>query len=149
MGKQNSGDHNSGDYNSGNWNSGDRNSGFFNSNEPTVRMFNKDTGLYRKDIKMPYIDLKLNVWVNDDENYPTTRGYLKTYSYKEAWSNFWNSTTEELKQQIQELPNFNAEIFKEITGIDVNNKKKYELVFEGKKVEISKESAIALGLIKE
>lgn len=44
-GHYNSGSYNSGDYNSGHYNSGSCNSGYFNSNEPTVRLFNKDSGL--------------------------------------------------------------------------------------------------------
>ena len=53
--------------NSGNRNSGNRNSGFFNSNEPCVRMFNKETKFKRDEINIPswcYFDL--TVWVLHD-----------------------------------------------------------------------------------
>ena len=57
-GNRNSGDLNSGDWNSGNlnsgdWNSGNFNSGYFNTDEPFVRMFNKDTKLKKDDIHIP------------------------------------------------------------------------------------------------
>ena len=48
-------------------NSGNRNSGFFNSNEPCVRMFNKETKFKRDEINIPswcYFDL--TVWVLHD-----------------------------------------------------------------------------------
>ena len=46
-------------------------------------------------------------------------GYLKTIDFKEACAIMWNKLTEEEKQTVTEIPYFNAEIFKEITGIDV------------------------------
>ena len=45
----------------------------------------------------------------------------KKYTYKEAWKNMWNELTEEERNIIMtELPNFDKDIFKEITGIEVN-----------------------------
>ena len=55
----------------------------------------------------------------DNPEFSTTGGYLKTFTYEEAWANFWRDTTEENKQRILKLPNFDAEVFKDITGIDV------------------------------
>ena len=46
-------------------------------------------------------------------------GYLKKYTMKEAWANWWAKMTEENKKIVQEIPNFDAGIFKEITGIEV------------------------------
>lgn len=46
-------------------------------------------------------------------------GYLKTFSYQEAWKNFWEKTSEENKEKFLNLPNFCPKIFKEITGIDL------------------------------
>lgn len=53
----------------------------------------------------------------DHPSYNVAGGYLKTLSYKEAWQNLWRSLTEEDKQSIRELPNFDAAVFEEITGI--------------------------------
>ena len=129
----NSGDWNSGDRNSGNWNSGDRNSGFFNSDEPCVRMFNKMTNFKEKDIKIPswcYFDL--TVWVSHDtasEEEKTEHkaeieicgGFLKTINYKDAWRIAWNKASIEKRKELFDLPNWDNQVFKEITGIDAEN----------------------------
>ena len=61
--------------------------------------------------------------------YETRKGYLKTFTYKEAWANFWRDTDKENKQKFLSLPNFDKNIFKEITGIDTEtNDKKKELL---------------------
>ena len=46
-------------------------------------------------------------------------GYLKKRSYKEAWALAWPALAAEVKQQFLDLPNFDADIFFEITGVDV------------------------------
>ena len=129
-GKRNSGYRNSGDWNSGDWNSGDCNSGFFNTNEPFVRMFNKDTKLKKYEIDIPlfcYFDL--TVWVSHDtatekekkdhnEEIKTCGGFLKTLDYKEAWRLAWNKASKEEHLEMLKLPNWDNEVFKEISGID-------------------------------
>lgn len=55
----------------------------------------------------------------DTEEKKSIGGYLKLYSYKEAHQNWWNKLTEENKKIIQSIPNFDPEIFFDITGIDV------------------------------
>ena len=130
-GNRNSGDYNSGDYNSGNFNTGNFNSGFFNSNEPNVRMFNKDTKLKKDDINIPsWCYFNLTVWVSHDtateedkevhkKEIETCGGFLKTLEYKEAWKLAYDKTNDKEKIQLFNLPNFDADIFKEISGIDV------------------------------
>ena len=54
----------------------------------------------------------------NDEIKRNIGGYLKQYTYKEACANWWNSLDDEDKEIIKSIPNFNADIFKEITGID-------------------------------
>lgn len=100
-------------------------------------MFEKDTGLTWDEIDFPHIDLQLNMWED---------GVLTTFTYKKAWGNYWNKIDEATKEQFKALPNFDAEIFKEITGIEIEGEVKIEV--EGKIVYISRESAIALNLIK-
>ena len=46
-------------------------------------------------------------------------GYLKTYSMEEAWANWWNKLSDENKAIIQQIPNFDKEVFKDITGIEI------------------------------
>ena len=144
-GKCNSGDYNSGDYNSGNYNSGnynsgyrnsgkcnsgDYNSGIFNTDEPFMRSFNKETTIKLSEFSMPsYEHFNVSYWIEESnmtekekkENptYKTTGGYLKEVEYKEAWSIFWRRTSEYNKKKFLALPNFDAGIFKEITGIDI------------------------------
>ncbi len=50
----------------------------------------------------------------------TTGGYLKVYEYQEAWRIAWDNATDEDKELLYKLPNFDADVFKEISGIDVN-----------------------------
>ena len=132
-GNRNSGNWNSGDWNSGNWNSGDCNSGFFNSDEPCVRLFNKMTNYKGNDIKIPswcYFDL--TVWVSHDtasEEEKTEHkaeieicgGFLKTINYKDAWRIAWNKASIEERKELFDLPNWDNQVFKEITGIDAEN----------------------------
>lgn len=126
----NSGDWNSGHRNSGNKNSGDWNSGYLNTNESKVRIFNKETDVAREDIDFPdYFFFDLTIWIDEadmtdkekeeNDQYKVMGGYIKTYEYKEAWRNAWDSATDEDRQKTLELPNWNNEIFKEIAGIDV------------------------------
>ena len=135
-GDYNSGHYNSGHYNSGHYNSGHRNSGFFNTDEPTVRLFNKQTKFKRDDPRIQAVldtGPTMTKWVafsnmtnEEKQTYPkaeTTQGFNKTIPYKEAWLTFWVKATEETRSKFLKLPEFNAKIFLEITGIDV--KKKY------------------------
>lgn len=131
-GNWNSGDRNSGNRNSGNWNSGDWNSGYFNIDEPKVRIFGKETEVAREDIVFPdYFWFDLNVWVGENDmtdkekeendQYKVAGGYLKTKGYREAWREAWDKASDEDRRKTLALPNWNNEIFKEITGIDVEN----------------------------
>ena len=52
-------------------------------------------------------------------SYKTTGGYLKKRTYHEAWRIMWDSWTKEQQDSIKKLPNFDKDIFKEITGIEV------------------------------
>lgn len=131
-GNANSGNRNSGSWNSGDWNSGNRNSGFFNTNTlDTIFIFNKKYSRVKWDrISKPsclYFDL--TKWINfsnmtdeEKEQYPQakiTGGYLKNYSYKEAFSNSLKNSSKEELIQITKLPNFNYELFEEISGINL------------------------------
>ena len=138
-GNWNSGYYNSGDWNSGNWNSGywnscNRSTGLFNTKERTIIIFNKDSGMMFEEAEQTaWYDLifkhslRLDEWVEytDAEKKESvirqcTGGYLKKYTYKEACANWWNKYTDDEKQIIMTMPNFDADIFEEITGIDVH-----------------------------
>ena len=134
-GRGNSGSHNSGDWNSGDWNSGNCNSGFFCTNSPKLRLFNKETDFTMEEfIKTEWYavltsgEFNLTKWraYTDEEKAQDERkrlisGELITIPYKEACANWWASLSEKDKAIIKTIPNFDANIFAEITGIDVIN----------------------------
>ena len=96
-----------------------------------MRFFNKESNIKRSDFNIRvYPDLKICSWVEVD-NLPKDEqtksakqmgGVLKTLTYKEAWIEYWNRASEDDKKWYQELPNFSAELFEEITGINVEAK---------------------------
>ena len=147
-GNWNTGNSNTGNWNTGNWNTGDWNSGsfntcnhsagMFNTKEQPLYLFNKPTDFTWKEFQdifpneynlLFYSKFPLTEWIDevkmtDDEkksnpSYKTTGGYLKQRTYKEAWQIMWGSWTKEQQDSIKKLPNFDKEIFKEITGIEV------------------------------
>ena len=129
-GDRNSGYRNSGNRNSGNWNSGNRNSGYFNTNEPPVRIFNAFTEVKRENIVFPkFLYFDLTVWVSYDTateeektkyktEIETCGGFLKKLEYKEAFRLAWDKASKEEHKKLLNLPNWNNDIFKEISGID-------------------------------
>ena len=51
--------------------------------------------------------------------YETTGGYLKVLDESECGQIWWDSLTDDKKNIIKSIPNFDAEIFKQCTGIKV------------------------------
>jgi len=145
-GYQNSGNRNSGNRNSGNWNSGNLNSGwfnavdyssgFFNTTPEKVRVFNIQTGMTCEEFTLKYksalfqAGFPLTEWIEyterekrTDEKKALIGGYLLKRTYKEACAIWWENTTQENKEIIMSIPNFDAKIFEEITGIKVEAEK--------------------------
>ena len=143
-GNWNSGDRNSGNWNSGNWNSGNWNSGYGNKcngsngvfctqEDMNIRIFNKPSGMSLRDFyRSRYYNalcsapFNLTDWIKytdkekaEDEDKALIGGCFKTYTMEEAWANWWDALTDENKEIIKSIPNFDAEIFREITGIEV------------------------------
>lgn len=141
-GNNNSGNCNIGDYNSGNWNSGDWNTcnfsnGCFNTMESQIYLFNKPSEWtywdWRNSMayiilsRMPNNLLEYVIWedMTDEEknSYPEaeiTGGYLKKLNKFECNIKWWRDLSDEEKAIIIAIPNFDKEIFKEITGIDID-----------------------------
>jgi hypothetical protein len=132
-GHYNSGNRNSGNYNSGNYNSGNCNSGLFNTNEPNVRIFNRQSKIPRTDQRIQAVlghGPSLHEWVPFDQMKPeekkawskaeTCGGYLKKMDYKEAWKTYWGSARQDIKDRFLNLPFFDCKIFEEITGVNVS-----------------------------
>ena len=126
----NTGSRNTGSWNTGSWNTGSRNTGDFNTTEPLFRIFNKETNLKREEIYFPnFLYFDLSVWVSHDtateeekekhkKDIEVCGGFLKTLEYKEAFRLAWNKASKEEHKKLLELPNWDNEIFKEISGID-------------------------------
>ncbi len=49
----------------------------------------------------------------------TTGGYLKTVDFKTACKMMWAKLDDEDKAAVTSLPNFDKDVFKEITGIEI------------------------------
>ena len=98
-----------------------------------IRIFNKPSGMSLKDfINSKYFDalfsapFELNEWIPytteemaADEDKARMTGYLKVREYEEAWAEWWAYMTDENREIIKQIPNFDPEIFKDITGIEV------------------------------
>ena len=137
-GNCNSGNRNSGDWNSGDWNKTSFSNGCFNTVSPKIYMFNKPTDWTLEhwlNCRARYLlnqidDCPLEyVWfdnMTDEEKaaHPeakTTGGYLKERTTADNARKWWAGLSADDRNVILSLPNFDAAIFKEITGIDVSN----------------------------
>ena len=145
-GDWNSGNHNSGNHNSGDWNSGDCNSGdwnktcfsngCFNTESPKIFLFNKPSDWtyqdwLNSDARYILMDCPSNVlaWVWDDDmtdeekeqhpEYSVTGGFLKHIEKETGRQMWWDGLSDRKKDIVMQLPNFDKDIFKEITGITV------------------------------
>ena len=136
-GHRNSGNRNSGNRNSGDWNKCNFSNGCFNTIEPKIYLFNKPSDWTYGDWLHSNARYLLNkipgnilehVWFKDmtDEEkaaHPeaeTTDGYLKQLDNSECGSIWWRGLNDYEKSIIKAIPNFDKEIFKEITGVDVD-----------------------------
>ena len=63
---------------------------------------------------------------SDHPTYKTTGGYLKILDEKDNAQNWWNNAAQYKRDAIMALPNFDAAIFKECTGIDIDGVKRNE-----------------------
>ncbi len=143
-GNWNSGNRNSGYYNSGNWNSGYWNktsysSGCFNTEETPLMFFNQPSDMYGRDWRNSKANIILNnmptttvewMWseeMTDEEKeshpeYKTANGYLKERNITDTRQSWWESLSDDEKSEIWAIPNFDVDIFKEITGIDARRR---------------------------
>lgn len=137
-GNRNSGNRNSGNRNTGDWNITDHSSGCFNTEMEKIRLFNKPSTwtleywrrseAYRimRECPSTIIDWKSWESMNNEEKeeHPEAEmsdGYLaKEEADVQKW---WDWLSESDKNTVMNLPNFDANIFKECTGIDVRGKK--------------------------
>ena len=136
-GNRNSGNRNSGNRNSGDWNKCSFSNGCFNTESPKIYLFNKPSPWTYRDWLNSEARFLLNQipgdvleyrWLEnmtDEEKaeHPeaeTTGGYLKELDNSECALIWWRGLNDRQKAIITALPNFDKAIFKEITGIDVD-----------------------------
>ena len=136
-GNRNTGNRNTGDCNTGDWNKSSFNTGCFMTEEPNIMMFNKPSNWtyndwYESDARWLLNQIPKDVvewiWSNDttDEEkeqhptYKTTGGYLKVLDESECGQLWWGSLSDRQKDIIKAIPNFDAEIFFQCTGVRVD-----------------------------
>ena len=134
----NTGNRNTGDWTTGDWNKSSFNTGCFNTEEPKIMLFNKPSDMtYREwlnsDARYLLNQIPKNVveWIyssdmTEEEKaaYPThktTGGYLKVLDEAECGQLWWGSLSEHNKNVIKAIPNFNAAIFEQCTGIKIDD----------------------------
>ena len=133
-GNKNTGDWNTGDKNTGDWNKSSFNTGCFNTEEQKIMLFNKPSDMtYREwlDSNARYllnqIPKDVVAWVYEEDmtdeekaahpTYEATGGYLKVLDESECGQLWWDSLSDCRKEIIKAIPNFDAEIFFQCTGI--------------------------------
>ena len=127
---------NTGLFNSGYLNSGDRNSGVFNktngsngvfcNQEPKICIFNIQTDwtlneFYNSKYYFAICssDFPLTEWKAKDEYTENgVDGELVVNSYETACQRWWQGMSESNKEIIKSIPNFDIDVFCDITGID-------------------------------
>ena len=143
-GNWNTGNYNTGYWNTGYWNTGDRNTGDWNScnhstgcfctEEQPIMLFNKpshwshsdwinsDACHLLKQIPKNVVEWIYSKDMTDAEKaaYPsheTTGGYLKKLDETECAQIWWDGLSEDDRNIIRDLPNFDPDIFEQITKI--------------------------------
>ena len=134
-GNRNTGNRNTGDWNTGDWNSVSFSNGVFCTEEPEILIFNKPSGMTFRQWRnsaachlLNQIQFMPNVWVWDSDmtdeekeahpEYKTTGGFLKVLDTSDCCVRWWENLDEYQRRIIRSIPNFDAVIFKQITGID-------------------------------
>ena len=136
-GDWNTGNRNTGDWNTGDWNKSSFNTGCFNTVEQKIMLFNKPSDMtyrdwYESDARWLLNQIPKDVveWIysedmTDEEKaehltHETTGGYLKVLDESECGQLWWGSLSDRQKNIIKAIPNFDAEIFFQCTGIRVD-----------------------------
>ena len=131
-GNRNTGDWNTGNRNTGSWNTGSWNTGYFNTKtQKTIKVFgkkclrvdwenaNKPNCLYFPLTEWICESAMSDVEKQENPSYSHIGGYLKAFDYKDAFTKSVTEASKEDRDLIRALPNFNADIFLEISGVDL------------------------------
>ena len=133
----NTGNRNTGDCNTGDWNKSSFNTGCFNTEEQKIMLFNKPSNMTYSEwldsdarYLLNQIPKDVVEWVYEEDmtdeekaahpTYETTGGYLKVLDESECGQLWWGSLSDRRKEIIKAIPNFDAEIFFQCTGVRVD-----------------------------
>jgi hypothetical protein len=145
-GNRSTGDYSTGNRSTGNWSTSDYSTGHFSTIDDTgFSAFNKPcTRKQWAQADIPsWLYFYLTEWVDkedmtdlekqDHPTYEITGGYLKKYEYQEAWKKSYDNATREEQLKIKSLPNFDEQVFYEISGIKIGEglPKPKEITIEG------------------
>ena len=136
-GNRNTGNRNTGDCNTGDWNKSSFNTGCFNTEEQKIMLFNKPSDMTYSEwlgsdarYLLNQIPKDVVEWVYEEDmtdaekaahpTYETTGGYLKVLDESECGQLWWGSLSDRRKEIIKAIPNFDAEIFFQCTGVRVD-----------------------------
>ena len=136
-GNRNTGNRNTGDWNTGDWNKSSFNTGCFNTEEQKIMLFNKPSNMTYSEwldsdarYLLNQIPKDVVEWVYEEDmtdeekaahpTYETTGGYLKVLDESECGQLWWGSLSDRRKEIIKAIPNFDAEIFFQCTGVRVD-----------------------------
>lgn len=136
-GRCNTGDWNTGNRNTGDWNKSSFNTGCFNTEEQKIMLFNKPSNMTYSEwldsdarYLLNQIPKDVVEWVYEEDmtdeekaahpTYETTGGYLKVLDESECGQLWWGSLSDRRKEIIKAIPNFDAEIFFQCTGVRVD-----------------------------
>ena len=126
-----------GRWNTGDWNKSSFNTGCFNTEEQKIMLFNKlsnmtysewldsDARYLLNQIPKDVVEWVYEEDMTDEEKaahptYETTGGYLKVLDESECGQLWWGSLSDRRKEIIKAIPNFDAEIFFQCTGVRVD-----------------------------
>ena len=132
-GDRNTGNRNTGDCNTGDWNSCNFSNGLFNTISPKINLFNKPSNYTMEEFKRrKWYDaltngiFRLTEWVDwteeelkEYENRKNSGGRQVPIDFKVACKKWWDTLSDEDREIIQTMPNFDKTIFTDITGIEL------------------------------
>ena len=114
IGDSNNGNHNRGNRNTGDYNAGNFNSGCFNTKTTKMFLFNQLSNWTLEDWHNSEAKKILDIYVSVSPAEKT-----KEEIFEEQQKN-WGELSQEEKETVMSIPNFDKAIFKEVTGIDVD-----------------------------
>ena len=139
-GNRNTGDRNTGDWNTGDWNTTDFSSGCFNTEPQKITLFNKPSEWTRRDwdnSRAAYVlygmpqEIDVVEWVSAENmsdgekaahpEHETIGGYLKVTREPVNRQEWWRDLSADDRAEVLAIPNFDPDIFKEVTGIEVRS----------------------------